>query len=140
MHIYIASRYSRFPEMQQHAHVLESEGHTVTSRWIRGQHSLDESLNRGQSDEVRENFAIEDIEDLTKSDIVLSFTETVLVPAGDRPSKGGRHVEFGMGVALNKRMVNIGPREHVFHWLPNVEHYGSVDEFLDVLRVEAGHE
>lgn len=138
MHIYLASRYSRHPEMREHARKLEAAGHLVTSRWIRGNHSLDDSLDRGQADEVRQNFAIEDIEDLTKSDIVLSFTEEI-APT-DRPTKGGRHVEFGIGVALNKRMVNIGPQEHVFHWLPGVEHYGSVEEFIDVLNEEAGHE
>jgi hypothetical protein len=135
MHIYLAARYSRHPEMAKHAKKIEKAGHRVTSRWIRGSHSLDESIDRGQSDEVRANFAIEDIEDLTKADVVISFTEEMIEQVG-RPSKGGRHVEFGMGVALNKRMVVIGPREHVFHWLPNVEHYGSVAEFLSVLNDE----
>ena len=139
MHIYLAARYSRHPEMQEHAQEIEKLGHTVTSRWIRGSHSLDDSLDRGQADEVRADFAIEDMEDLSKCDVVLSFTEDLSVKA-DRPSKGGRHVEFGMGVALNKRMVIIGEREHVFHWLPNVEHYGSLADFLSVITEEAGHE
>ena len=139
MHVYIASRYSRFPEMQVNAEILQEEGHIITSRWIWGGHEMQDGEDRHAYERRNEEFAIEDIEDLMKADIVLSFTEDLNVKT-DRPSKGGRHVEFGMGVALNKRMVVIGPREHVFHWLPNVEHYGSVNEFLDVLKEEAGHE
>ncbi len=139
MRFYLAARYNRHPEMCEHAAVIERVGHTVTSRWIRGNHSLDESIDRGQDDEVRANFAIEDIEDLTKSDAVVSFTESMEAQAG-RPSKGGRHVEFGMGVMLNKRMIVIGPQEHIFHWLPSVEHYGSLNEFMKVLDEEANSE
>lgn len=126
MRIYLAARYSRHEEMQENAADLEAAGHTVTSRWIRGSHKLDPD----RVDEA-ERFAIEDIEDLTKSDVVVSFTETDEKAAKKRPSKGGRHVEFGIGLALNKRLVVIGPRENVFHWLPNVEVYDDLESFMN---------
>jgi hypothetical protein len=129
MHIYLAARYSRHNEMKVNAIALEGYGHTVTSRWIQGQHQLD-----GERHDEAATFAIEDMEDLTKSDCVVSFTETG--ESSKRPSKGGRHVEFGAGLALNKRMIVIGPRENVFHYLPNIEIYESLEEFLDVLSKE----
>ena len=50
------------------------------------------------------------------ADVVISFTS---VGGG----KGGRHVEFGYGLGLGKKMIVVGPRENVFHTLPQIEHY-----------------
>lgn len=130
MNIYLAARYSRHPEMRNHAHQIEAFGHTITSRWINGNHEM-----RGASTEDRERFAVEDLEDLTKSDVVISFTEDI-EEDNHRPSKGGRHVEFGLGIALNKRMVVVGPRENVFHCLPSIEVYSDLSAFLRVLDEE----
>jgi hypothetical protein len=40
-------------------------------------------------------------------------------------SRGGRHVEFGYALGIRKRVILVGPRQHVFHCLPEVEHYPS---------------
>jgi hypothetical protein len=37
--------------------------------------------------------------------------------------KGGRHVEYGLALGLGKRLIICGPRENIFHTLPQVEHY-----------------
>jgi hypothetical protein len=39
---------------------------------------------------------------------------------------GGRHVEFGYGMAKGKRLVLIGERENVFHDHPSVEVYPTL--------------
>ena len=39
--------------------------------------------------------------------------------------KGGRHVEFGLGLAQGKRMIIVGPREHVFHTADGVEQFDT---------------
>ena len=136
MRIYIASRYSRHPEMQEHARVLEDAGHQITSRWIYG--------NETGAEEERAVVAAEDLEDLTKADMVMSFTEPLPenMTAEERklakrtPSKGGRHVEFGLGLALNKLLVIIGPRENVFHWLPTADVYPDLQSWLDTMEEE----
>lgn len=134
MRWYLASRYSRHPEMQEHAKVLEEAGQETVCRWIHGSHDMQEDAH-GNDDRAR--FAIEDMEDLTMTDGVISFTEPpVALKPVKTPSKGGRHVEFGLGIALNKRMVVIGPREHVFHFLPHVEVYDCLEEFLSQLETE----
>jgi hypothetical protein len=65
---------------------------------------------------LRTRFAQEDWADLLAADIVVSFTET---PRSSN-SRGGRHVEFGAGLALGKPCLVVGPRENVFHCLPDV--------------------
>jgi hypothetical protein len=127
MKVYLASRYGRHPEMQEVAASLAEYGWQVTSRWIKGDHDLSDSLEEG------ERFAIEDFEDITKSDVVINFTEDKNVKGRNR---GGRHVEFGIGLALNLRIIVIGPRENVFHYLPTIEQYDDFETFLDQLESE----
>ena len=47
------------------------------------------------------------------ADAVIVFTEmpnSVL-------ATGGSHVEFGLALAQGKRVIVVGPRENVFHYL-----------------------
>lgn len=127
MKIYIAARFSRRPEANQLGHRLRALGHRIVCRWIKPDcdHVLPTGLSPQAEDSARERFALEDCEDVRACDWMISLTEE---PRND--SRGGRHVEFGYGLALGKRMTVIGPRETVFHHLPRVEHYGSVESFL----------
>ncbi len=121
MKIYLAAQYERHDEMRGVRDVLQALGHQVTSRWI-DQHGGDalEAATADQLDKEPEKcakFALADIEDLEAADTVMSFTR----PGGG--GRGGRHVEFGYAIRGGKRLVLVGPREHVFHTLPQVEHY-----------------
>lgn len=116
---YLAAGYSRRDEMMEFADTLRQYGHEVKCRWITGSH-------QGMSDE---DAAIEDFEDLIKCDGLIAFSA---MGKGKR-NKGGRHVEFGMAVALNKPTVLIGDRENVFHYLPVVDQFDTVEDFLDYL-------
>lgn len=134
MRIYLAARYSRHPEMRELGTKLNRAGFDITSRWIGGNHELRDA---GQEEAERVRFAAENFEDITKSDCIISFTETPdSAREAARPSKGGRHAEFGIGLAFNKRMILVGPREHIFHWLPNVEVYPDFDTLLVQLKKE----
>ena len=120
MKIYLASRYSRFREMQGYREELERAGHSITSRWINGDHQIDDqglSLREKEAERIR--FASEDRDDLLAADCVVSFTEA---PRSSN-SRGGRHVEHGMALALGKRTIVVGHRENVFHCLPEVEFF-----------------
>lgn len=127
MKIYLASRYSRLVELCEYKSILEAlYAVEVTSRWLLGNHQVDDAgLSQEAKAEERERFAVEDFEDLMAADCVMSFTET---PRSTN-SRGGRHVEFGMALAAGKRCIVIGPRENVFHCLPNVEWYKDFGEF-----------
>ena len=121
MKVYLAARYSRNDEMRGVRDVLRALGHEVTSRWI-DQHggNLLESIVAGKLNADPGHcakYAQADIDDLMAADMVVSFT------SADGGGKGGRHVEFGLALGLGKRLILVGPRENVFHTLPQVEHY-----------------
>jgi hypothetical protein len=102
---------------------LEALGHSVTSRWINGGHQISDD---GLSVEGKAAFATEDLSDLVASDTVISFTEA----PRSTSSRGGRHVEFGIALSSDRRVIVVGPRENVFHCLPNVEWYADYSSFL----------
>ena len=133
MKIYLAARYSRHPEMRDYRDQLVAHGHQVTSRWIDlhggdlGQSIPPERLNA--EPESCRRYAETDLMDIIQSEMVISFTE--MEPGG----KGGRHVEFGVGLALHKIMVVIGSREHVFHTLPSAGVYVNWTQFVRTTRI-----
>lgn len=126
MKIYIASRFSRRHECNELAQFLKSFGHTITSRWVLpdSDHVIPVGPSEQAEDAERQRFALEDFEDVKNADWCISLTET---PRNN--SRGGRHVEFGMAIALGQRLTVIGPRETVFHHLPNVEHFDEIHQF-----------
>lgn len=114
--IYLAARYPRRYELIEHADKLIKAGYDITSKWIYGQ---EEGMT------YRE-IAVMDIEDVDAADVVMSFTEI-----GSPPHvRGGRHVEFGYGLAKGKQCVTIGEWENVFHYYPSVVVYDTVEDFL----------
>lgn len=139
--VYLAARYSRHPEMQAYATVLREAGDEITSRWINGSHQvldgqligteLEASVESGNHGTVsqRMRFATEDWNDLTSADIVINFTEQ----PRSANSRGGRHVEFGAALALGLRCIIVGPRENVFHCLPEVEQFDTWSDAYDAL-------
>ena len=126
MKIYLAARYSKLPTINQWAEDLEALGHTIVSRWsVKDSHLMPGELSEQAADNERQRFCMEDIEDLQSCDCLISLQEE---PRGN--GRGGRHVEYGFALALNKRIIIVGPRETVFHHHPNVEHFDSWDEVL----------
>lgn len=127
MKFYIAARFSRRPECNRLAHELQALGHTITSRWVKpdSDHVKPTGLSQQAADAERTRFALEDLLDVQACDAVVSLMET---PRNN--SRGGRHVEFGVGLGLGKALYIIGPRETVFHHLPEVKHYHTVGDFL----------
>jgi nucleoside 2-deoxyribosyltransferase len=117
MNIYLAATYGQMIEMREVAEKLKAAGHTVTSRWINGD-------EEGMS---RERAALMDIADIDYADTIMAFT----LPPHTAHTGGGRHVEFGYAFATGKRLIIVGEKgEHVFHYLPNVEHFNALDEAI----------
>ncbi len=125
--IYIAARFSRRPEANTLARALMALGHTITSRWVKPEtdHVIPTGTSEQAADSERRRFAMEDVEDVLACDWMISLMEE---PRSN--GRGGRHIEFGMALALGKRLTCIGPRETVFHHLDEVEHYETRDDFF----------
>lgn len=131
---YLAARYSRREELVKYADALRSMGHTVTSRWLAGNHQInDAGLSEEGSAEERERFAQEDWADVLAADVLLAFTE----PPRSTASRGGRHVEFGIAIGAGIDVAVIGPRENVFHCLGFVPQWGDFDGYLQHLALLA---
>lgn len=134
--VYIAARFSRRHEANALAQSLKALGHSITSRWVKPDtdHVIPVGQSKQAGDDERRRFAIEDCEDVRACSWMISLMQE---PRDN--SRGGRHIEFGMALALGKRLTIIGPRETVFHHLDQVEQFDSADDFLAALRAqEAG--
>ena len=122
MKIYFAGRYRDADIFRALGETLKRNGHEIVSRWI--------YLNRraGRAFEVipveeKAEIAREDVEDVHACDIlVLLSTPIITIPAG----RGGKHVEFGIALALGKRICVMGARENVFHWYHRVELFQNI--------------
>lgn len=136
MIVYLAARYSRREELLGYIGQLREAGHVVNSRWLLdGPEAHDgaakvEAATQTMPPEAAA-FALDDYADVFACDLLVAFTETPRAPSAGR---GGRHVEFGIALALGKRLVVVGPRENVFHALPGVEQYWTWAEALARLR------
>ena len=137
MKIYIAARFSKRDKAHDLAKWLQERGHTITSRWVMpdSDHIKPVGKSEQAADAERQRFAKEDYEDVLECEWMISLMEE---PRND--GRGGRHVEFGMAVALKKKLTIIGPRETVFHHLPEVEHFEDSEAGLFQFFLEHGQD
>lgn len=129
MNVYLAARYERREELAAYALDLPPLGHVVTSRWLDGSHG--ESY-RAITDSQRRAAAVEDLADISQSDLFVAFTGS--------GGRGGRHVETGVAIALSLPVWLVGEPENVFHFLPGVSHFSdweAVKRTLSPIDVEA---
>ena len=127
--VYLAARYDRRPEMLGYTNELERMGYGVTSRWVLGLHEgATEPVTLGQC-------AHEDLEDIDRADIFITFTETPDIGH----TSGGRHVEMGYALAQGLSVIVVGPAENVFHHLSvgteeRLPRLARVETWADALR------
>lgn len=142
MKIYLAARYSRREELCDYRRQLQDMGHEVQCRWLDGPKQISdtgipigeagEALIEGSGAEaaiLRAGMAQDDWEDVVGAEVVINFTET----PRSTPNRGGRHVEFGIALAGGARVLVVGHRENIFHWLPTVEFHETWEKALESL-------
>jgi nucleoside 2-deoxyribosyltransferase len=130
MKLYIAARYPRKEEMRKAAAKLTIAGHKITASWLDEAHALDVQLDEISPKDLQ-RMAETDIRDILRADALVFFAEA---PTATYP-RGGRHVEFGVALALDKPIYVIGEvEENIFHYLPQVVLIPSVEKLLLALR------
>lgn len=129
MKVYLAAQYSWRDRLKIHAKALEKLGFEITASWLHERKPLQVDLN-DLSDRFNREHAQIDLDDIRRSDWVVSFT----VDPTSTTKRGGRHVEFGLGYALGKRMVVCGPHENIFHYLEGVLQFDTFDDLLPFFR------
>lgn len=132
--VYLAAPYYRKAEIQEYKNFLQTLGIEVTSRWMEEAHAPKTQMGEVAED-LHVTYALNDLEDVLNADMIVSFTEPmaeqpVQAEEFNRAKRGGRHVEFGFGMALGKELILVGPRENIFHYLPQVEQYDTFALFL----------
>lgn len=115
--IYLAAPYPRKDEIMAYRDELASLGFDVTSSWLEEKHAPNVALHE-VSQSLSKRYAIFDLEDVDRADVLISFTE----PQGTSHSRGGRHVEFGYALARGKELWIVGPVENIFHYLVPEDH------------------
>ena len=131
--IYLAARYSRREEIRGYKINLENEGFAVTSRWLEDIVTDEEQNFVNEIEGSEDNIPAEarklaeiDVNDVIQADTLILFSESPV----SKYARGGRHVEFGIALAIGKRVIVIGPVENIFHTLQNVEHFDCLDDRL----------
>lgn len=106
--VYLSARFERRYEVNGYKNELEAAGVEVTSRWLT-------DPTPELTDTAWRQLASKDVEDIRKAAGLILFAEP------GRPGDGGRHVEFGVALGLEKRIVVVGEPENLFHSLDVVE-------------------
>lgn len=130
MKIYLAARYGRRHELCAYRADLEQLGHTITSTWLNGE---DEAFDTAMPPEMAPRWAQRDLEDVFSARCLIAFTEA----PNSGQARGGRHVEFGVALALDHRLMVVGPRENIFYMLPHIQQFDTFEACWDALRREA---
>jgi len=127
--IYLTGRYSQKEEIKEFAEQIKSLGVEVTSSWLDEPHPPQITMDDLTKEELRD-FALRDFYDLRAADAIVCFSCSPIEPT----VRGGRHVEFGIALALAKNIWVLGPRENVFHFHPWVEHCKTKSRMLAKIK------
>jgi nucleoside 2-deoxyribosyltransferase len=106
--VYLAARIRRRDELLAYANELKAAGIEVTSSWLTMPAPDDWAST------VWTDLARIDREDVLRADGLILFAEP------ERDGGSGRHVEFGMALALGKPTIVVGRVENLFQRLPEV--------------------
>ena len=118
MKVYLAAPFSTAGQVEAaYAQDLTRRGHIVVSQWHCGPFpgTLAQAAQR-------------DLEDILEAEVFIFLAK--LRPTANR---GGRHVEFGFALRAGKRIIVLGGRMNLFHFLPGVEVYPTWGLCLDAL-------
>lgn len=127
MILYLAAKYRYRGAVSHIALKLQASGHTVVSRWLTGLH---DNLTCGK----QSLWAQEDVSDIDSADSIVIFQ----FPCNaDNPEPStGRHIEFGYALGRKKQVILVGCQTSVFHYLPEVIHFESIDKFLSWMDIQ----
>lgn len=107
--VYLAARIRRRDELEEYRAQLEAAGIEVTATWLTMPPPSE------WTDDVWAHLAELDRADVLRADGLVLFAEP-----GELDGGSGRHVEFGMALALQKPIIVVGRYENLFQRLPEV--------------------
>lgn len=124
MRAYLAAPYAAREQIRSRARDLVTIGVDVTSSWL----LEDTEINAGtvgaapavdpMSADAHVEMAIDDVK---RSDVLVLFTESAVDVDPELCRSGGRHVETGIALAVDKPILVVGEVENIFHRSRRVE-------------------
>ena len=128
MKLYLAAGFSRKHEIAGKSLELENLGINVTSTWPWEDAAPDSKLTEVSDDYLRLN-ARKDLYEIINSDGLILFTQSPLKPF----CRGGRMHEAGFAMGLGKTIMVCGPKENIFHWLPEIAQFDTWERLKQAL-------
>ncbi|MBA3949780.1 MAG: hypothetical protein H0X44_07535 [Acidobacteria bacterium] len=131
MSVYLSGQFEDGPALLHVRDDLLRAGYRVTSRWLNSGFATPATSLAGQPGAAGKLAAIahQDIEDIMAADVLVVFNPPEACAIG----RGGRHVETGYALALGKKVIVVGARGNVFHWMPEVTVVSGWDDLLELL-------
>ena len=122
MKIYIAAS-------NQEAAILTSlrlieAGHDITSSWL--SEPFDRTVKYSEAE--RRAIAETDFDDIADADALVCLESDGLIP-------GGKFVEVGIALGLEKLVCVVGRRENMLMWHPGISQVDSIEEFIEIVAV-----
>jgi nucleoside 2-deoxyribosyltransferase len=104
---------------------LRIEGHVITARWLHAEFMSTEFYSEAE----RIQIAFDDVRDVVRADALV-----LLEPSPLEKVPGGKFVEVGVALGLNKRVYVVGPRANMLMWHPLVTCVANLSELCNELR------
>ena len=121
MKIYLSGAFDHRDDIRSIASALEAQGHVTTSHWVDEPPLVFDDTEFSLWE--RRARANDDVADVRRADVVVVIA---LWPS----TTGGRYWEEGFAFGLGKRIIRVGPPENMFSLLADIEHFDTVDAFL----------
>lgn len=130
--VYLSGQFEDRPVLRNVRDALVQIGLRVTSRWLDGESSIPATAFAHEAGSAARlaTIAYQDVEDIRAADVVVVFNP----PDACNVGRGGRHVETGYALALRRRVVLVGTRGNVFHWMPEVAVLEDWSELVNWFR------
>lgn len=142
MKIYLAAQYHQKEEIAAKAAQLADMGHKITSTWFTEPEKPTVTMAEVATETLIE-YAKRDLKEIQQANCFILFTVDPLVPT----KRGGRHFESGFAFANYMWARNdkyfgraehfcaiVGPRENIFHQLPQIKQFPTWEEAVDWLK------
>jgi nucleoside 2-deoxyribosyltransferase len=131
MQVYIAAPWVNKADALIAQEKFEAAGIGVTSHWIK--YHSDAVLGNPKDDQELVSQAVEDVEDIIKSDVF------VILNLG---KSEGKATELGIAYALGMPIILVGNRDiNIFYYLPHVYRTDSVEKAIEgILEAEKKQE
>lgn len=131
MKFYLAACFSRKDEIADKAKQLMHMRIGVTSTWP-WEDATPQATLAGLDDQYLIVNGEKDIAEIDAADGVILFTQEPTQPF----VRGARMHEFGYAHGKGKRLIVCGPKENIFHYLPEVEVVPTWEALLEYLGGE----